>query len=73
MTVFLAVRTSIANWVLIPFLSKWLEDTTLIMVSQVEIYQETYIIYHLKNIYEYTLIMVSQAKIYQDMYIIYYT
>jgi len=34
MTVFLAVRTSIANWVLIPFLSKWLEDTTLIMVSQ---------------------------------------
>ena len=43
MTVFLAVRTSIANWVLIPFLSKWLEDTTLIMVSQVEIYQDCHI------------------------------
>ena len=34
MTVFLAVRTSIANWILIPFLSKWLQDTTLIIVSQ---------------------------------------
>ena len=34
MTIFLAVRTSIANWVLIPFLSKWLQDTTLIIVSQ---------------------------------------
>ena len=34
MTIFLAVRTSIANWVLIPFLSNWLQDTTLIIVSQ---------------------------------------
>lgn len=34
MTIFLAVRTSIANWVLIPFLSKWLQDTTLIIVAQ---------------------------------------
>ena len=34
MTIFLAVRTSIANWILIPFLSKWLQDTTLIIVSQ---------------------------------------
>ena len=34
MTIFLAVRTSIANWVLIPFLSNWVQDTTLIIVAQ---------------------------------------
>ena len=34
MTIFNAVRTCIANWVLIPFLSKWLPDTTLIIVAQ---------------------------------------
>ena len=34
MTLFNAVRTSIANWVLIPLLSKWLQDTTLIIVAQ---------------------------------------